>query len=366
MSPSDFKVSYAMNVLNGEPFIKFQLQSIYDYAHEIIIIEGAYKKFSYATNGFRSKDNTVSIIENFPDPQNKIKLIKKDEFFEDRKEMCNEFMKYITGDILWQIDVDEFYDISTHKYIRQIFLNDDLLDQVSFKFYDYYKTFDWIINGYPEQYIDVIRVNRVFKGMRWANQRPPTLELNNKIIIPRKKMSGVEMEKNNHYMHNLTMIFDSQVKDKFIYYNIKSSGIFSSNDRWYIDSWENYSKKFSVAGFKNCLTYLKKREHQLPTIIEDISSEIKKNLHKGFKFHSDEKIKKTVSTKNYRNSVSIADEINSTKRKNFFVKIYLTFNLFFKINIFVLSDDKSFFRLVLLRNLLPQFVKKLLKSFNLI
>ena len=365
MSSPNFKVSYAMNVLNGEPFIKFQLQSIYDHAHEIIIIEGAYKKFRFATKGFRSKDKTLAIIENFPDPEKKIKLIKKNEFFEDRKEMCNEFMKYLTGDILWQIDVDEFYDKSTHEYVKQVFLEDDLLDQVSFNFYDYYKTFDWIINGYPEEFLDVIRVNRIFKGMRWANQRPPTLALNNQIIKPRKKINGSEMKKNNHYMHNLTMIFDSQVKDKFIYYNAKSSAVFSGNDKWYVDSWENYSKKFSVAGFKNCLTYLKKREHQLPIIIEDMSSEIKKNLYKGFKFHSDEKIKKTLSKKNYRNSLLIADKINSMKSKNFFIKIFLAFNLFFKINTLVLYDDKSFFRYVLLRNLIPQFVKKLVKFFNL-
>lgn len=363
MSPSDFKVSYAMNVLNGEPFIKFQLQSIYDYAHEIIIIEGAYKKFSYATNGFRSKDNTVPIIENFPDPQNKIKLIKKDEFYEDRKEMCNEFMKYITGDILWQIDVDEFYDKSTHKYVRQIFLDDNLLDQVSFKFYDYYKTFDWIINGYPEQHKDVVRVNRIIKGMRWANQRPPTLELNNKIIIPRKKISGIEMEKNNHYMHNLTMIFDSQVKDKFIYYNIKSRGMFSGNSQWYIDSWVNYSTKFSVAGNKNCLTYLTMREHDLPEIIEKISIELKKNLYQEFKFHSDKKIKKTVLEKNYINSVLLANQINSLKNKNFFKKLHLTIILIIKISNVVQSDDKFFFYKVLLRNLTPNFVKKIVKNF---
>ena len=122
----------------------------------------------------------------------------------------------------------------------------------------------------------------------------------------------------------------TQVKDKFLYYNIKSSGIFSSNDRWYIDSWENYSKNFLSLVLKNCLTYLKKREHQLPTIIEDISSEIKKNLHKGFKFHSDEKIKKTVLKKSYTNYVSLANQINSLKNKNLLKKISYIVNFNFQ------------------------------------
>ena len=50
-----------MNVLNGEPFIKYQLKSIYKFAHEIIIVEGAYKKFRHAAKKFRSKDKTVKM-----------------------------------------------------------------------------------------------------------------------------------------------------------------------------------------------------------------------------------------------------------------------------------------------------------------
>ena len=364
MSSSNFKVSYVMVVLNGEPFIKFQLQSIYKHAHEIIIVEGAYKKFSFAAKEFRSKDKTISIIENFPDPKKKIKLIKKKIFYDDKKEMCNEFMKYITGDVLWQIDVDEFYDENTHKYVKQIFSKDDLLDQVSFTFYDYYKTFDWIINGYPEQYLDVIRVNRIFKGMTWVNQRPPTLEFNNKIIIPRKKINGMQMLKNNHYMHNLTMIYDSQVKDKFIFYNKKSLGIFSGNDQWYTDSWKNYSQKFSVAGFKSFLTYLTKREHQLPKIMEKILLHTKKKSNIKFKFNSDVKIKKTVCKKNYRNLMLLANQINSLEKEFFFVKLYISIILLIKISTTVTQEDKSFFYLVLLRKLIPKFVKKLFKVLN--
>jgi len=98
------KISYVMNVLNGEPFIKYQLDSIYKFAHEIIIIEGAYLKFSHATINGRSKDNTIKTIENYNDEENKIKLITNDGFYNDRKEMCNEFLKYVTGEIIWQID----------------------------------------------------------------------------------------------------------------------------------------------------------------------------------------------------------------------------------------------------------------------
>ena len=107
-----------------------------------------------------------------------------------------------------QIDVDEFYDDKTHKIVNELFSKDKQLDQISFKFYNYYKTLEWIINGYNESLIDVIRINRAVKGMRWINQRPPTLALKNKIISPRKKINGNEMKNDGHLMHNLTMLFE--------------------------------------------------------------------------------------------------------------------------------------------------------------
>ena len=66
------KISYVMNVLNGEPFIKYQIDSIYKFADEIIIVEGAYRKFAHATNNGRSKDSTLETIRSYPDSKKKL------------------------------------------------------------------------------------------------------------------------------------------------------------------------------------------------------------------------------------------------------------------------------------------------------
>jgi hypothetical protein len=88
-----------MNVVNGEPFINYQLNSIYPFADEIVIVEGAYKKFSHATTPEgRSTDTTIQLIQNYPDPMNKIKLILKPGYYEDRKEMCDELLDHVTGE----------------------------------------------------------------------------------------------------------------------------------------------------------------------------------------------------------------------------------------------------------------------------
>ena len=48
-------------------------------------------------------------------------------------EMCNEFMKFISGDVIWQIDVDEFYDDKTHKIVNELFSKEDLFSLNKFK-----------------------------------------------------------------------------------------------------------------------------------------------------------------------------------------------------------------------------------------
>ena len=69
------RLSFVMIVLNGMPFIEFALRSIYDFAHEIIIVEGAEEKCRFAANeDGSSTDGTVECIESLGDPANKIIL----------------------------------------------------------------------------------------------------------------------------------------------------------------------------------------------------------------------------------------------------------------------------------------------------
>jgi hypothetical protein len=35
------RITFGMIVLNGEPFMRYNLQAIYPFAHQIIVVEGA-------------------------------------------------------------------------------------------------------------------------------------------------------------------------------------------------------------------------------------------------------------------------------------------------------------------------------------
>lgn len=102
------KVSACYIVFNEEQFLKHSLESIYDFADEIIIIEGAVKGWwQYANPDGSSTDATVDIIENFPDPENKIKLIQGK--WRDKKQMQNRFLREATGNWILRCAGDEIY-----------------------------------------------------------------------------------------------------------------------------------------------------------------------------------------------------------------------------------------------------------------
>lgn len=308
------KISYVMNVLNGEPFIIYQLQSIYAHAHEIIIVEGAYLKFAFATNNGRSQDSTLQSIKNFPDPENKVKLIVKEGFYDDRMEMCNEFMHHVTGDIIWQIDADEFYHNYTHIYVRDLFRSDSELDLVSFNFIDLFGSLKLQTDGLEGTSLqDVRRVHRFSPGDLWINQRPPILgNLQNEAKVLRKVIRGVEMERNGHLMFNLTMLFDKQIQDKFLYY--QSKDFTGPMTDWYEKSIRTFENQFNMLNFEGHLTYLTELKASLPEVCNEIEKECSEKT--SYAFINDSEHLRKVREPAYMRAVSTAYEINTLSQQN--------------------------------------------------
>ncbi len=137
MNKNEVKISFGIIVLNGEPFIKYNLRALYPFAHEILIVEGATKNSKEtSTEDGHSTDSTLNVIKDFietEDTDKKIKLITRDGFWEEKDEMSRQFVKEITGNYLWQIDVDEFYLEEDVTKIIEILKNDSSISGISFK-----------------------------------------------------------------------------------------------------------------------------------------------------------------------------------------------------------------------------------------
>ena len=92
-------------VFNEASFLEYSLKSVYAYVDRIDIVEGAMTDaMPKANSDGSSKDGTVEIIKDFPDPQKKIRLIQgkwrnREEIQAKLLEMClSKWMLYIDGD----------------------------------------------------------------------------------------------------------------------------------------------------------------------------------------------------------------------------------------------------------------------------
>ena len=92
-------------VCNGAQFIEAQLKHIYSMVDEIVIIEGADAIFQKVIGSRRSNDGTVKIVKNFADPDKKIKL---ENVSRNKNAMVRRGNVLCSGDLIYQVDVDEF------------------------------------------------------------------------------------------------------------------------------------------------------------------------------------------------------------------------------------------------------------------
>jgi len=131
------KVTFGIIVLNGEPFTRYCLRALYPFAHEIIVVEGAAPAAAkVATLDGHSTDGTLEILYRFKaeeDPQDKVQIITREGFWSEKDEQSQAYAKRATGDYLWQVDIDEFYDPRDMQTILGMLRDDSEITAVSFE-----------------------------------------------------------------------------------------------------------------------------------------------------------------------------------------------------------------------------------------
>ncbi len=227
------KVSYAMIVFNGDYVLKQNLENIYPFAENIVIVEGPV--LYYRNLGFSSStDNTIDIIKNFPDPDKKITLIQGQ--WKEKDDMCQAYMPHLKGDYLWHIDSDELYKPEDTKKIFDYLDNNKDCYSMGFKLYSFYGGFDRYITG-VEQAFEVHRLAKIIPGQsKLKTHRPPTL------IWPPTGKTCQEMGHVSFnttaswgvYIYHYSHVFPKQVKAKMSYYSSWTSIIQNYWERLYV------------------------------------------------------------------------------------------------------------------------------------
>ena len=239
------KYSFGMIVLNGDDFIEYAIKSVYDFAHEIIIVEGAVQEamFMVGPDG-GSRDKTIDLIESFPDPDHKIRLIRGK--WTDKTEQSNVYLRLATGDYVWQIDSDEVYKREDLVKLDEILAaNQDSVDMVSITALNFYHNL-WTIGkgGRWEAKEDPIR--RIFKnkpGAHFTTHWPPTLVYGDGSTVVGHLEQDTLAEQFGIYFYHYSYVTRKQVEEKVEYYNRKgySPVVGSDLSTWYDQVWSKWT-----------------------------------------------------------------------------------------------------------------------------
>ena len=217
------KIAFGMIVFEGDYVLKQCLEQVYPFATQILISEGPVEYWQ-SKGKKTSEDNTNKILNEFPDPENKIKIVHGQ--FREKDEQCRAYMQYLRDDIdyIWNLDSDEVYKTEDIEKIID-FLEKEKPTSVGIQSCTFYGGFDHYLTGFELNRDNFLRIFRVVPGSTWATHRPPTILYPHGTNIIRKHVPsdwmfnylGVQMY---HYSY----VFPRQVQTKISYYKEKVSG----------------------------------------------------------------------------------------------------------------------------------------------
>lgn len=217
------KIAFGMIVFEGDYVLKEALESVYPYAEQILIAEGPVK-FWQDRGRTTSMDKTNDILNNFPDPDNKISIVHGQ--FKEKDEQCRAYMPYLKDDIdyIWNLDSDEVFKGEDIQKLVQI-LEEEKYTSVGVRSCSFYGGFDHSIGGFELLRDNFLRIFKIYPGANWLTHRPPTIQpKEGTTTLPEKHLdSDTLWDKHGIQMYHYSYVFPTQVKNKLEYYKAKVS-----------------------------------------------------------------------------------------------------------------------------------------------
>lgn len=291
------KITFGIIVLNGEPFTRYNLRALYPFAHQIIVVEGTSPKAAHAalSNG-HSVDGTLEILRTFKaneDPEDKITIVtaeddgKPDGFWPGEKDQQSQaYAKRATGDWLWQIDIDEFYQPDDMQRICRYLTDHPEMTCLTFNAYHFWGGFDYIVNGgliisvrfLGEPWGACRRVFKLGKGYSYVKHRPPTIaDASGKDITRQRIRCASKIFKEPSIrMYHYFMVFPEQFIRKAIFYDNEGWKHTRNLRQKYQDrlSQINWANGFRVLDQHDTRNWLERFTGNHPPQIQELRSDI--------------------------------------------------------------------------------------------
>lgn len=313
------RVSFGIIVLNGDPFIRYNLRALYPFAHQILVVEGAcIAAKNIATADGHSIDNTLEILHQFKreeDPENKIQIITRDGFWNEKDEQSQAYAEKATGDFLWQVDIDEFYKQEDMTAIINMIQEDPSISGVSIKQLAFWGGFDYLTDGfYLRGGASLFR--RLFKwghGYTYATHRPPTvLDSSGRDLCSLNWIDAEKLIPKQIFIYHYAFVFPKQVLEKSEYYGEADWSTQPLAKEWAQQSYLHLRNPYRVHNEYNSLSWLERFSGEHPPQIQALISDIHNGKVKVDLRQTDdiEKLLRSPSYKIGRSVLMIAEDFN--------------------------------------------------------
>ncbi|EKO40444.1 MAG: glycosyltransferase [Solidesulfovibrio magneticus str. Maddingley MBC34] len=219
------RVTFAVIVLNGEPFTRYCLRQIYPFAHQIVVVEGAVARaMGQARPDGHSRDGTLEALYAFKereDPGHKLTIVSRDGPWAGKDTMCRAAAERTTGDYFWQVDIDEFYRDRDMALVLELLADDPGLTAAAFRQRSFFAAPDFESgSSYLLAGGDVFR--RLFRfapGSRYVSPWPPTVVdvagLDQFAVRP---LPTESLDRLDVRLFHYSLLFPKQVIEKTAYY----------------------------------------------------------------------------------------------------------------------------------------------------
>ena len=281
-------ITFGMIVLNGEPFVAYNLRALYPFAHQIIVVEGASPSAAaIASPDGHSTDGTLEILRRFKtenDPEDKLLIVTAEDeghaegFWPGKKdEQSRAYAARASGDYLWQVDVDEFYRAGDMRAVIDMLAADPSITAVSFPQITFWGGFDYCCDGwYLRSGASVY--HRLFKwgpGYRYASHRPPTvLDGQDRDLRTLNWMDGKKAARLGIRLYHYSLVFPAQVADKCAYYGSAGWANRCDAENWGKEAFTKLRRPYRVHNVYSEPSWLERYDDGHPDIIDTLRSDI--------------------------------------------------------------------------------------------
>lgn len=278
-------LSFGIIVLNGQPFIRYNLRALYPFAHQIVVVEGAVPAAaSIATFDGHSTDDSLAELYRFQteeDPHNKLEIVTRDGFWSEKDEMSQAYAERATGDYLWQVDVDEFFQPQDMQWIVSKLRDNPQITAVYFKQITFWGGFDYVADGWYLRQVQnegpgiVPRIFQWQSGFHYASHRPVTiLDEEGRDIRLINPLNGRDLADQGIYMYHYSLLFPKQVAEKSSYYGQADWAKRTESEKWAKDVFGELRRPFNVHNVYRYPSWLERFDGHHPPQIEAMRKDI--------------------------------------------------------------------------------------------